>query len=300
MNIKYQKDSRNRKTAAIIPIEDWEKYESYIEACTKIEKLIEEKMASTKQSPMGMFLPPSSAIVELLLETISKDESFSSSLDQMISGLGMPGMPSSGIAAAPLDSASLEDMDSTPYLLQLRIDLNGAKPPIWRRVIISSQSTLADLHATIQAAMGWYNAHLHHFETDAFGFISDSVDPDFGLSSDHTTDQIPLYAVLESEGDKIGYTYDFGDDWEHTIKLEKKLPYLATPAHPTCLKGKGACPPEDCGGMWGYYDLLEALKNKRHEMHKEYVEFYGKEVLTEQFDLQHTDRKLKNLQMSEW
>ena len=147
---------------------------------------------------------------------------------------------------------------------QLKITLSDIRPPIWRRVVVSSATSLETLHLILQITMGWTNSHLHQFiiGKQRYGV----PDPDF---EDGMNDQacIKLNQLLKKEKDRIIYEYDFGDGWQHTVTLEKILPFEPKAVLPECIKGKRACPPEDVGGPWGYFDFLEAYSNQHHEQH---------------------------------
>jgi hypothetical protein len=141
-------------------------------------------------------------------------------------------------------------------ILQLKITLRGiTKPPVWRRVQVRANTTFATLHEIIQAAFGWSDTHLHTFEYDGeqIGVPDPDWDNDRADEADTTLDQ-----ALLGPKDRVRYTYDFGDDWEHDIILEKVLQPDTDDRRPVLLTGKGACPPEDCGGPWGYAELKEA------------------------------------------
>jgi hypothetical protein len=116
----------------------------------------------------------------------------------------------------------------------------------------------------IQAAMGWQESHLHAFTID--GEEYGTPDPELGHADER---KAKLARLVPDEGMKSSYAYDFGDGWEHQITLEKQLPLEEGRAYPVCLKGKGACPPEDSGGLWGYYDMLDILAQPKHPEHKD-------------------------------
>jgi len=154
---------------------------------------------------------------------------------------------------------------------QLKITLCGvSRPPVWRRVLVPADVTLEDLHEVIQQAMGWDNGHMHVFSTG--GQEYGSPDPELGHASDR---KVILSHVLASPGDRLRYTYDFGDDWEHDIVLEETQTAVPNETYPSCVAGKGACPPEDCGGAWGYAELKEILADPSHEDHQDMVEWLG-------------------------
>jgi len=182
-------------------------------------------------------------------------------------------------------------------IYQIKITLKHSKPPIWRRLLISSETTLTQLHDIIQVAMGWYDSHLHAFNINGENYSAPSpYDPDhlreMGMKS---TRGKKLKSFIFGEGDKFTYEYDFGDFWEHVILVEKILPPDPEQPLPTCIKGKRACPPEDVGGVWGYDIFLEAIKDPNHPEHEMYTEWFGDDFDPEAFDLDATNRALRSL-----
>jgi len=166
-------------------------------------------------------------------------------------------------------------------IYQLKITLKESRPPIWRRFQVRSDVTLAKLHRIIQEVMGWFDGHLHQF---IVGRIYYGVpDPD-DLSETRDERKVRLDQILSVPGRKIVYEYDFGDGWEHEIVLEKILSPDPKTRYPRCLDGARACPPEDCGGIYGYADFLEAIRNPEHEEHEEMLEWIGGEFDPEHFD----------------
>lgn len=161
-----------------------------------------------------------------------------------------------------------------PEIYQIKITLRGSKPPIWRRVLAPADLTLERLHLIVQAAMGWYDCHLHEFGIDKQRF--GMPDPDsFGGPPIRGERGIRLSKALPVPMAKALYTYDFGDDWIHTIVVEKVLEADPERANPVCIAGDRACPPEDCGGVNGFYQLLETLGDPAHESHEEMLEWCG-------------------------
>jgi hypothetical protein len=145
-------------------------------------------------------------------------------------------------------------------------------------LLVSEDLLLYDLHLALQIAMGWENCHLFEFTFGKYriGLVDDSF-AHLGYGKDELLDaeEISLGKILSKKGDKLNYTYDFGDDWKHTITVEKVIKsddFLQTPI---CLGGERNCPPEDCGGVYGFYEMLEILKNKKHPDYKEMIEFLG-------------------------
>jgi len=158
----------------------------------------------------------------------------------------------------------------TGDVYELKITLRGvAKPPVWRRVAVPGGLTLDLLHEVIQQAMGWEDGHLHVFSTPRreYGI----PDPDLGHADERT---VTVAKVLARPGAAMLYTYDLGDGWEHDIVVEKVLP-PGPAAGVSCLAGKGACPPEDCGGAGGYASLKEALADPDHPEHQDLLDWLG-------------------------
>jgi hypothetical protein len=169
-----------------------------------------------------------------------------------------------GTASAPPAVAS--------RVLQLKVTLKSSKPPIWRCVLVESSATLDQLHEVIQAAFGWWNYHLYEFE---FGRSRYGIpDPDgFDLgppTRDARTARLDQVAGTDST---FTYTYDFGDNWEHKVTVEKVLDASPVTSLPACIDGRRASPPEDCGGVWGYEELLAILADPSHPEHAERAEW---------------------------
>ena len=169
-----------------------------------------------------------------------------------------------------------------PKVFQFKIKLCDIKPMIWRRVHVLSDSTFGDLHYVIQDAMGWERSHLHEFtvlnpKTEAWDTIasSDEVAEEWrgNLISQDIVNIGSYFSLINK---KAEYTYDFGDNWEHEIVLEKILDVASGVKYPLCVDGKRACPPEDCGGVWGYYNLVNILSDPNHEEYEEKLEWCGK------------------------
>ncbi|MFQ5617105.1 MAG: plasmid pRiA4b ORF-3 family protein, partial [Anaerolineales bacterium] len=162
----------------------------------------------------------------------------------------------------------------TNNIYQLKISLKGAKPPIWRRVLVPANFTLHKLHKVIQAAMGWWDYHLHQFII--FGeYYSNPADDGWGDLETKNEQRYRLNQIVSGRGFKFEYEYDFGDSWAHVIQVEKILPREKGVRYPVCIKGKRACPPEDVGGIWGYAGYLEAIQDPKHPEHDDYLEWRG-------------------------
>lgn len=159
---------------------------------------------------------------------------------------------------------------------QFMITLRDTDPRIWRRIQVPSTYSFWDLHVVIQDSMGWLDYHLHEFKfkrkhahkPNYFGIPSDDIEmesPGLVASWD-----IPLANVLDEPGNSFEYLYDFGDNWVHDILFEGVLVRKKEQVYPVCLDGELACPPEDCGGISIFYEMLEILQNPDHEEFETY------------------------------
>lgn len=170
---------------------------------------------------------------------------------------------------------------------QFKITLQGIKPPVWRRIQVPPTYTFWDLHVAIQDVMGWSDYHLHEFEIMN---PSTGLKVNIGLPDDEFGRKVlvgwnqKIADYFSIENPRADYVYDFGDNWEHKITLEKILPREENVDYPVCIKGKRACPPEDVGGIGGYEDFIEIIKNPDHEEYEEMLEWAGGEFDPEQFD----------------
>jgi hypothetical protein len=176
-------------------------------------------------------------------------------------------------------------------IYQIKVTLKNSKPPIWRRLLVPSESTLGDLHHMIQAAFGWWDYHLHQFEID--GTYYGEPHPDyFDYVDMHDEQDVTLRQITAGEGFRFDYEYDFGDSWLHQVLVEKILAPEPGLDYPVCIKGRRACPPEDVGGMWGYYNFLDAIADPDHEEHEEYLEWVGGPFDPDAFDLEEVNQAL--------
>jgi len=180
----------------------------------------------------------------------------------------------------------------------LRVVLVGTDPPIWRQLQVPINANLGWLHAVLQVAMGWTNSHLHQFTVNG-QLYSDTRhysaefegDPEILEEKGFTLEQI-----VPHETDTFEYEYDLGDSWNHEITVENILSSDAAGAGKAiCMDGKRACPPEDCGGVWGYESLLEILKNRKHPEHKSMKAWLGRPFDAEGFDVAKANTWLRKL-----
>ena len=171
-------------------------------------------------------------------------------------------------------------MSNKQTVFQLKIVLVGSKPAVWRRILVPATDTFFDLHVAIQDAMGWTDSHLHAFYVGK-GKVSDRITIEFpnpegedmyrGETRDERKERIADYFGASIK--QCVYDYDFGDGWTHTVLLERELPAEAGAKYPQCVAGENACPPEDCGGLGGYDDLQEIVKNSKHPEHADMLEW---------------------------
>lgn len=155
-------------------------------------------------------------------------------------------------------------------IVQIKVKLLGVtKPPVWRRLQLRADTRLDQLHEIIQAALGWENYHMHAF---SFGQEEFGVpDRELGFSDERRV----TLGELTDLGARFRYTYDFGDDWQHEITVEDLLDADPDTHYPVLLAAKGACPPEDCGGPWGYANLRQILADPNHDEHQDMLEWLG-------------------------
>jgi hypothetical protein len=218
---------------------------------------------------------------------------------QLVSGSGGPsalgpGFPAVGRAQPAKLAAKRKKTAGPAPVYQLKVSLRGAKPPIWRRLVVPADISLARLHTTVLAAFGWHGGHMHVFET-AYGDFG-RADRELGHRADGS---VTLEQVVPEVKDKLRYTYDFGDDWVHDILVEKVLAPDPSADYPRCTGGKRAAPPDDCGGIWGYEELVEALADPAHPEHEERLEWLGLadagQFTPDTFDMEEVNRRLRAL-----
>lgn len=183
-----------------------------------------------------------------------------------------------------------KDKGSFRQIYQLKVNLVGSRPPIWRRVLVPGDIALSDLHFVIQKVMGWWNSHLHQFSVGG----EEYSDPEFEIEDVKNEKRVRLRDVVSEPKDSLLYEYDFGDGWEHKITIEKIMtPDKVTTKLPLCVNGARACPPEDCGGMWGYQSFLAAIADPKHEEHKAMLEWIGEPFDPEWFDVEEVNKSFR-------
>jgi hypothetical protein len=185
-----------------------------------------------------------------------------------------------------------EQRSATRVVYQIKVTLKGSKPPIWRRMQVASETTLAQLHRILQRVMGWEGYHLYQFMVGGLEYGDPSILEEM---EGEDARRVALATLVRGEQDKFRYEYDFGDGWDHELLIEKILPPEAGKRYPVCLAGKRACPPEDCGGIWGYVGFLEAIHDPQHPEHEEMLEWVGGEFDPDAFDLDEVNTALQSL-----
>ncbi|MFQ5973697.1 MAG: plasmid pRiA4b ORF-3 family protein [Alphaproteobacteria bacterium] len=180
-----------------------------------------------------------------------------------------------------------------PVIYQLKVTIENIRPPVWRRLQVPGDITLGSLHDVLQTAFGWTDSHLHQFVIgDTYFAVPDPEDAGWGPRA-RDERRARLTDVIRRGAKRFVYEYDFGDGWEHEIIVEEILAPETGTAYPRCLVGRRACPPEDCGGPWGYAELLETIRNPQHPDHVEMRDWVGEEFDPEHFDLDAVNAQLK-------
>lgn len=176
----------------------------------------------------------------------------------------------------------------------LHIELKWIEPAIWRRVAVPENITLGKLHTVIQFVMGWEGGHLHEFEIagENYGI----PDPDGWGPPVNPEARKTLIKALSGKK-SFRYLYDFGDSWDHLIKVEKVLPAIACPQVPYCVDGANACPPEDVDGEPGYAEFLEAMADPNHPEHESMLEWHGSTFDPTVFEWERVNQWLKEIKV---
>ncbi len=183
-------------------------------------------------------------------------------------------------------------------IYQLKIVLIDSKPSVWRLLQVPGDARLDWLHAALQVALGWTNSHLHQFMVREACY-SDTRYHQAEFEGDQEIleeRKFTLQQIAPREQDTFGYEYDFGDSWVHSVTVQQILPPAATAVlGALCRDGARACPPEDCGGVPGYANLLKILKNRKHPEHQSMKDWLGREFDAAAFDVATTNLWLRKL-----
>jgi len=184
---------------------------------------------------------------------------------------------------------------STIRIYQIKVALKHTRPAVWRRFQVREDVSFYTLHRVLQIVMGWGGHHLHQFVLGQNTFIAqpDPESPtDFEVINER---KVKLQDVITEPKRKLVYEYDFGDDWEHELVFEKILPADPHQRYPVCLDGAMACPPEDSGSPWGYYEKLKIMNDPAHPEHAEIVDWMPENFDPEAFDLEWVNAELKRV-----
>ncbi|MBN1674542.1 MAG: plasmid pRiA4b ORF-3 family protein [Kiritimatiellae bacterium] len=175
------------------------------------------------------------------------------------------------------------------HVYQFRITLNQTQPPVWRRIQVPETYSFWDLHVAISDCMPWDDCHEHLFTVKNPTIVADE---EIGIPNEDRAEDEPEVApgwevdmapFFTFRYPAARYVYDFGDNWEHTVRLEKIFPREKEVAYPRCIGGRRACPPEDCGGISGYAELLAIIRDPSHKDYRETLEWLGGEFDPESF-----------------
>ncbi len=164
-----------------------------------------------------------------------------------------------------------------PPVWRIKVVLNGTRPAVWRRFDTYSTLTLSQLHYCIQGVMGWEMAHLFSFHDE--------------LGRCEINNSLILANVCRI-GDTLCYVYDFGDNWGHLVTIEKEMRTCTGVVYPRCVAGRNACPPEDCGGPWGYAEMLRTLAGRRNARRRELIDWLGGPFDPKHFALEEANDRL--------
>ena len=192
----------------------------------------------------------------------------------------------------------LDESASGISLYQLKIVLNYSKPIIWRRIVVPANIKLSRLHDVFQKVMPWTDSHLHQFVVGEVFYglpgedFVDDHEPKTLNEKRHT-----LAEIAPGPKSVFIYEYDFGDSWEHVVIVEKVLPPDANFKRLVCLAGQNACPPDDCGGIPGYYQMLKILANPKNEEHESVKEWIGGKWDARLFDVDQVNAELKRFKV---
>jgi len=173
---------------------------------------------------------------------------------------------------------------------RLKVTLREVRPPVWRRIEVSSDLTLGELSAILEAAMGWLGGHLHRFDVAGTAYGIPAPDWEVDCLDEN---RFRLGEVLPRVGSELRWDYDFGDGWEHDVVVEAVGPAEPGVEYPRCLKGRRACPPEDCGGVWGYQELLELQADPGLEDPDDLREWLGPDFDPAYFDAAETTEAMR-------
>jgi pRiA4b ORF-3-like protein len=179
--------------------------------------------------------------------------------------------------------------NSSRQVFQFHLSLDGATPPIWRRILVPADFTLAQLHRVIQAVMDWTDDHLHEFKVA--GRLYGIPDPD-GEHESIDDRTVRLRDLNLTPRTRISYTYDLGDEWVHALKVEEVSQGDSDDIRALCVAGERSGPPEDVGGVFGYEELLVARSDPNHEQHNDAKDWLG-DFDPEYFSIEEANQRIR-------
>lgn len=182
-----------------------------------------------------------------------------------------------------------------PSVYQLHVELEYIRPAIWRRLWVPGKLSLAKLDQVIQVAMGWMNSHLHAFDIGDVRYTRPS--PDWPDEDERDERRFDLAGALADGTTEFVYTYDFGDDWRHHVRVEAILAPDEKNSRATCIAGANACPPEDVGGPPGYEEFLQVMADPNDPEHRHTWDWYGGPFDAAAFDLNAVNARLRQLRL---
>ena len=177
----------------------------------------------------------------------------------------------------------MDGMSSKPVIYQFKVTLSHVRPAVWRRVEVPADITLYRLAAVILTAMGWSGGHLHQFRISGKYY---GIPDEDGIAETIDEREMLLRDIIDQGIKRFIFEYDFGDGWEHVVQFEGAVEPEPGAKYPRCVKGARHCPPEDCGGPWGYADFLKAIRDPKHPEHASMREWIGREFDPDEFDLE--------------
>jgi len=186
-------------------------------------------------------------------------------------------------------------IEESDLVYKLLVVLGESSPKIWRRFVITANSSLYRLHKTLQIVMGWEECHLHEFLIAGKHYGEPNPEYELGPTAMLDHRRFKIYQVAPSVGDKFIYIYDFGDGWQHKITVEDIYPKTKGERYPVCLAGANACPPEDSGNLPGYYEKLQIMNDPTHPEHEDIKQWMGPSFDPVHFDLECVNLGLRNI-----
>lgn len=180
-------------------------------------------------------------------------------------------------------------------MYRLHVTLQDTEPPVWRRLQVRGNLTFGKLHQILQAAMGWQDCHLHQFLLGDTCIGVPDPDDDYREHEVINETRVRLHEKLLHENMQLIYEYDFGDGWEHIVRVEKILPLDPSQGAAVCLDGAMACPPEDCGGTSGYYDKLKIVQDPTHSEYEDVTTWMPVNFDPRAFFLQAVNARLRRI-----